>query len=160
MAWKLRLGQSQQQQNPQAQQQPQVKGPPTSLPRQPYPPPPAVEIRYGPFAQPLWSKVAGPTVISGMKRWKKKNCYHFFFPLRFFFSFLISFSVGRQQIYSNSPKLLFSMSTLSSGWSYRWILFMTSDCCLFGIHCHHGKTSTPEQRSIRICTSGPVIFLS
>ena len=71
-AWKLRLGQSQRL-NPQAPKQPQLKGggpPPTSLPRQSHPLPPAVEIRYGPFAQPLWSKVAGPTVISGMKRWE------------------------------------------------------------------------------------------
>jgi len=65
-AWKSRLGQQQPNPPQTQQQQPQVRGLPP-LPRQ-HPPPPVVEIRYGPFAQPLWSKVSGPPVISGMKR--------------------------------------------------------------------------------------------
>ncbi|KAF8809031.1 mRNA guanylyltransferase [Phlegmacium glaucopus] len=70
-AWKSRLGQPQQPNPPPAhQQQPQsqVTRPPPLLPRQSHPPPPVVEIRYGPFTQPPWSKVAGPPMISGMKR--------------------------------------------------------------------------------------------
>lgn len=86
-AWKLRLGQPQQPNPPQTQQQQaQVKGPPP-LPRQPLPPPPAVEIRFGPFAQPLWSKVSGPPVISGMKRWKDDLIYVIYHQL---FSFAVS----------------------------------------------------------------------
>lgn len=70
-AWKARLG-----------QQPSQSGPPPSLPH-PHPslPPshvqpsqkysqwgPPVPFKYGPIAQSPWSKVAGPTVIAGLKR--------------------------------------------------------------------------------------------
>ena len=73
-AWKARLG-----------QQPSQSVPPPSLPHPAYPslPPshvhpsqkysqwgPSIPFKYGPIAQSPWSKVAGPTVIAGLKRWR------------------------------------------------------------------------------------------
>ncbi|PPQ87979.1 hypothetical protein CVT25_001058 [Psilocybe cyanescens] len=71
VAWKARLGQPQQQQSlPQALQHPQQ--------HQMRPPPlpasmglisaPRADFRYGPLASSRWSKVAGPSVVLGMKR--------------------------------------------------------------------------------------------
>lgn len=49
-----------------------IPPPPQSLSSRSMPPEPylvpRVEIRYGPFAEPIWSKVAGPFVIAGMQR--------------------------------------------------------------------------------------------
>jgi len=33
-----------------------------------HPPPPAVQLRYGPIAVSRWSKVSGPAIFAGMKR--------------------------------------------------------------------------------------------
>ncbi|KAF8163615.1 mRNA capping enzyme [Crassisporium funariophilum] len=76
-AWKSRLGQPPQQpsaaQAPQSQQQhphPQMMRPPPlpAIKARPTTPSSSVEMRYGPLAPSRWSKVAGPPVISGMKR--------------------------------------------------------------------------------------------
>ncbi|KAJ3556416.1 hypothetical protein NP233_g11983 [Leucocoprinus birnbaumii] len=82
-AWKARLGQPasappHQQPHHQHSQMP----PPAALPNSrtmppPQPPPPGppqqhttprLELRYGPLAVPMWSKVAGPSIIAGMQR--------------------------------------------------------------------------------------------
>lgn len=122
-------------------------GPPTNPPL-----PPAVEIRYGPFAQPLWSKVAGPFVISGMKRWKRKKkeeekviSLYLFLILFFCGLFFPHNHLSVDDDKYNSPKNYFSMSTLSNGlWSRWWTLFMTSIVAYMeSIVHHHCKTSTP-----------------
>ncbi|PPQ75432.1 hypothetical protein CVT26_015354 [Gymnopilus dilepis] len=67
-AWKLRMGQPQTQQAPQAQQQHPSRQPLPAPARMQAVPSPKIEFRYGPLAPSPWSKVSGPTVIAGMKR--------------------------------------------------------------------------------------------
>ncbi|KAF9448015.1 mRNA guanylyltransferase [Macrolepiota fuliginosa MF-IS2] len=71
-AWKARQGQP-----ASASQQPQSQIPPSSRPMPGPAPPvtkarsmtvPPLELRYGPIAVSMWSKVAGPQVFAGMKR--------------------------------------------------------------------------------------------
>ncbi|KAG5644219.1 hypothetical protein DXG03_008814 [Asterophora parasitica] len=63
-AWKARLGQPQAPPAPPAQAQ----RPPPPVQKIVSRPQVKAELRYGPLAQSLWSKVAGPGVVHGMKR--------------------------------------------------------------------------------------------
>ncbi|KAF5358486.1 hypothetical protein D9756_001340 [Leucocoprinus leucothites] len=81
-AWKARLGQPTtsappHQQSHHSQMPPPPPPPSSSRPMQPTAPPsgppqqhamPRLELRYGPLAVPMWSKVAGPPVFAGMQR--------------------------------------------------------------------------------------------